>query len=175
MITDIPTPEDFNDAGLNQIYLAWQIAMQSVHDYEQAMEYNDDEDGEIATEYWKRSQPALANAYSLIQQGMELTLKGRIAAISPFLLIGHDPKDWPKGVDSKDVSFGEFRTLDAVDIVKVHNAFCSPRLGDEFKQFWEKIRKDRNKIMHSAKPKSFDPATVVKTILTAVKALFPRP
>jgi hypothetical protein len=171
MIVDIPHPADFHAAGLNQVYLAWQIAMQSLHDYDQALEYGVEDDDENRTEYWTRSQPALANAYSLIQQGMELALKSRIAAVSPLLLIG-DPGDWPSRAASENVSFGEFRTLDAADLVKVHNSVASPPLNDAFKTFWDDVRRERNKIMHSATPKTFDPVDVVRAILTAVEAMF---
>jgi hypothetical protein len=34
MITEIPSASEFQAAGLNQLYLAWQIAMQTVEDYE---------------------------------------------------------------------------------------------------------------------------------------------
>jgi hypothetical protein len=118
MIVDIPRPADFQTAGLNQIYLAWQIAMQSLQDYDEAIAYGAEDDAENRREYWTRSQPALANAYSLIQQGMELALKGRIAAVSPLLLIGN-PGDWPGRAATEDVSFGELRTLDAADLLKV--------------------------------------------------------
>lgn len=171
MIVDIPNPADFLTAGLNQTYLAWQIVMQSLQDYDQALEYGVDDDADNRAEYWTRSQPALANAYSLIQQGMELGLKSRIAEVSPLLLIGN-PGDWPARAASNDVSFGELRTLDAADLVKVHNSIAIPRLDDRFKAFWEEVRRERNKIMHSATPKAFDPADLMRAILTSVDALF---
>lgn len=173
MITEIPTAPEFQTAGLNQLYLAWQIAMQAVQDYEALDDRVDEADKESgSTEYWAKSQPALANAFGLIQQAMEMALKGRIASISPFLLISRDPKDWPKGVDTGAVPFSEFRTLDAADLVTVHNTFSSVPLSEQFRTFWDGVRRDRNKIMHSVSPKSFDPATLVRTIMTAAQALF---
>ena len=128
-------------------------------------------DAESTAEYWRRTQPALANAYSLVQQGMELALKGRIASVSPFLLIG-DPSDWPGRAASEDVSFGDLRTLDAADLVKVHNGVRADRLDETFRAFWDEVRRERNKIMHSVAPRTFDPATLVRTILTAAEALY---
>jgi hypothetical protein len=171
MIVDVPIPSDFQTAGLNQLYLAWQIAMASLQEFDEALSYGAEDNAETRADYWSRSQPALANAYSLIQQAMELALKGRIAAVSPLLLIG-DPGEWPGRATTEDVSFGEFRTLDAADLVKVHNSIAAPRLDDRFKAFWEELRRERNKIMHSATPKAFDPADVVRAILTAAQALF---
>jgi hypothetical protein len=174
MITEIPTASEFQDAGLNQLYLAWQIAMQAMRDYEEAEGSLADEDGraERSAEYWAKSQPALANAFGLIQQAMEMALKGRIASISPFLLISRDPKDWPKRADSTSVPFSEFRTLDAADLVKVHNAVSAEPLDEVFCTFWDNVRRDRNKIMHSLSPKSFAPTVLVRAILIAAQSLF---
>ncbi|MER9435287.1 hypothetical protein [Mesorhizobium sp. M0618] len=173
MIIDIPTSADFHAAGVKQVHLAWQIALQSLRDYDEATYFKlDGETPEEATEdFWRRSQPLLANAYSLIQHAMELALKGRIAAITPYLLIG-DPKDWANSAATGTASFGEFRTLDAVDLVKVHNSVIARPLDDVFKAFWDQVRRDRNRIMHSAAPGTFTAAVVVKTILTAIDVLF---
>lgn len=175
MITDIPSASEFHAAGLNQLYLAWQIALRAVYDHEDLVDYSefDDDDAEAAAaEYWAKSQPALANAFGLTQQAMEMAMKGRIAAVSPYLLISRDPKDWPKGVDSGRMAFSEFRTLDAADLIKVHNSFATAPLDQAFRQFWDQVRRDRNKIMHSVAPKAFDPAELVRTILRAASALF---
>ena len=171
MIVDVPTPADFQTAGINQLYLAWQIAMASLQEFDEALSYGAEDNADTRADYWSRSQPALANAYSLIQQAMELALKGRIATVSSLLLIG-DPGDWPGRAANEDVSFGDFRTLDAADLVKVHNSIATPRLDDRFKTFWDEVRRERNKIMHSVIPKKFDPADVVRAILTAAQALF---
>lgn len=174
MITEIPSAADFHAAGVNQLYLAWQISMHAVEEHEQLDALPDEETDRqnAATEYWIKSQPALANAFGLIQQAMEMALKGRIAAVSPYLLIGRDPKDWPRGVDTDAVPFSEFRTLDAADLMKVHNTFSATPLDDKFRVFWEGIRRDRNKIMHSISARSFDPATLVRSILIAAETLF---
>jgi hypothetical protein len=172
VIVDIPAPEDYYTAAVNQLYLAWQITMGSLHEYDQVLDYGIDDVDEAQVEYWKRSQPALANAYSLVQQGLELALKGRIALVSPFLLIG-DPGDWPARAANEDVSFGEFRTLDAADLVKVHNSLRSPGLSDQFRTFWDEVRKERNKIMHSATIRSVAPGDLVRAILIASNVLFP--
>lgn len=173
MIIDTPTSADFYAAGLKQVHLAWQIALQSLRDYDEATYHKlaDETPEEANADFWRRSQPLLTNAYSLIQHGMELALKGRIAAVTPYLLIG-DPKDWPNSAANGTASFGEFRTLDAVDLVKVHNSVIAPPLDDDFKAFWDQVRRDRNRIMHSAAPGTFTPAVVVKTILTAIDVLF---
>lgn len=173
MITDVPTVDEFMTAGLNQLYLAWQIAMQAIGDYEMVSEVVDVEEGdEAGQDYWAKSQPALANAFGLTQQAMEMALKGRIAAVSPYLLISRDPKEWPKGVDTGAVPFSEFRTLDAVDLVKVHNTFAHMRLPEAFVNFWNDVRRDRNRIMHSVPARPIEGMTLVRTVLTAAETLF---
>ncbi len=170
MIVDVPTADDFYRAGLNQIHLAWGIAMENDREYREAISYGGI-DEEMAAQYWELSKPALNNAYGLIQQGMELALKGRIASISPYILIGN-PGDWPGRAAKDDVSFAEFRTIDAADLMKVHNCLVASPLGEGFRVFWDKVRTDRNKIIHSHSPSGFPPSVVIATILRAVKFLF---
>ena len=47
MITEIPTASEFHAAGLNQLYLAWQIAMQAVQDYEEVNSLADQANDEL--------------------------------------------------------------------------------------------------------------------------------
>lgn len=145
--------------------------MDALHD-SRLLEDIGQDDEETTKAFWKSSQPALANAFSLVQLGMELGLKARIAEVSPYLLIANDPKDWPRRIALDDTFFSEFRLLDAADLVKVHNSLISPRLSDDFARFWDQVRRDRNKILHSVAPKIFDPATIIRTILTAAEILF---
>jgi hypothetical protein len=151
MITEIPTPADFHSAGINQLYLAWEITIQAIGGLEDLKDYNveggsEKEEAEESTSlFWTKSQPALANAYALVQQAMEMALKGRITETSPYLLIARDPKDWPRGVDKQDVPFSEFRTIDSADLIRLHNTFFSPPLDEQFQSFWSEVRRERNK------------------------------
>jgi hypothetical protein len=178
MITEIPTPADFHTAGLNQLYLAWEITIQAVGGLEDLKAYNveggfeEEEADESTALFWTKSQPALANAYALVQQAMEMALKGRIAETSPYLLIARDPKDWPRGVDKNDVPFSEFRTVDSADLIRLHNTFFSPPLDEQFQSFWSEVRKRRNKLMHSIPSMTFEPTTLVQIILEVAGTLF---
>lgn len=176
MITEIPTAEDFRRAGLNQLYLAWQIIMRTTREFEEleglADHMDDQERAEAQSQYWTSAQPVLANALGLIQQSMEMAIKGKIAGVSPYLLISRDPKDWPKRSDRVDVPFSEFRSVDAADLVKVHNTFVEISFDDEFQRFWEKVRRDRNKVMHSVARLTFEPGVIIKHILFAAYSLY---
>jgi hypothetical protein len=176
VITEIPTAEEFHAAGLNLLQLAWQMALDSLHEYEQAdylvAELTPTEAAAAEADYWHRSQPALANAFSLIQQSMELAIKGRIAAVSPYLLISRDPKDWPRGVESQTTPFSEFRTLDAADLFRAHNTFAATPFDEAFRTFWDGVRRERNVLMHSLSGRVFEPETLIVSILTAVRYLY---
>ena len=169
MIVDIPTPGEFHTAGVNQLYLAWKITIGAQQALTRIGAAADDQ--EAADDYWRSVQPELANAYSLIQQAMEMALKGRIAAVSPFLLLGN-PADWPGKGATEPLSFGELQTLDASKLVKVHNLLIDPPLDAAFATFWETVRRDRNRIMHSTSRTTFTAGAVVLAILRAAKTLF---
>lgn len=115
---------------------------------------SDDEIWRAEILFWRRSQPTLGNAASLIQQSVELALKGRIAAISPFLLILRpEGRDLPKGIKGGDIPFSSFRSVDAADLLRLHNTVVTPelRLDDKFAGYWDDLRRRRNVIMHSAR------------------------
>ena len=100
-------------------------------------------------EYWRDAQQALATAVALAQQGTEFLLKGKIAAVSPLLLISGDPRDWPGGCDKTDIPFADFKTIDAQDLIRCHDTVCTPRLTDQFRNRFEQLRRMRNSVMHT--------------------------
>lgn len=167
MITEIPTAQEFHDAGLNQLYLAWETATNLLR---QANEkYTGSELDEVSLEeYWEKSRVTLGNAFSLIQQAMELGIKGRIAAVSPFILIAQEHRQWPM----EDSPFSEFRTVDAVDLIRVHNAIATPPFDDHFRAFFDDVRRKRNRLMHSVPKDVFEPGTLILNVLKAAEALY---
>jgi hypothetical protein len=104
---------------------------------------------EAVETYWQVSQQELATAVALAQQGTEFLLKGKIAAVTPLLLILGTPGDWPGGCDRDDISFADFKTIDAQDLIRCHDTVCTPRLNDQFKQRFEQLRRMRNSVMHT--------------------------
>lgn len=63
----------------------------------------------------------------IAQQGIELALKAKLVAISPFLLIAGNPSEWPRAADETGVSFSDFRAIDAQDLIKVYNTVYDPK------------------------------------------------
>lgn len=148
MIFEIPTEEDFNNSGLGFVNLALDQIFElysdlSISDIDN---WGENEDIEI---YWNAAKTKLSNSLALVQQGIEFILKGRIASISPFLLIANEPKDWPSKWEKEDISFAEFKTLDAHDLIKTINIFHSNKLSKEIICKIDKLRRRRNAIMHA--------------------------
>jgi hypothetical protein len=173
MIVDIPTHEELARSSLDLLNMAWDSACEIIAGLENSEVKSWDDDGSAQREYHAASQPSLANALVVIQQAQELGLKARIAVVSPYLLIAGDPRGWPKG-STNNVSFSEFRTIDASDLIRVHNAVCAVRVDDRFVQVFEDTRRRRNLIVHlGRKRQSEDAKALLLLILRTVKALFP--
>lgn len=165
MITEIPTHEEFSAAGVDLLHLAWSIATDLIRGSEEKFTGADlDEDS--LEDYWQRSQTALRNAFSLIQQAMELGIKARIAAVSPYVLIATEHAKWG------DAPFSDYRSIDATDLIRVHNAIGTPPLDDRFKTFFDDVRRRRNRLMHAVPKDSIDARTLVVNVLTAAEQLF---
>lgn len=151
---EIPTPDDFRQSGIAFLNLAWDSASQ-LHFYfddAKAAIWDEDEDvveKEVTDEYWAAAQRSLATAVTLVQQGLEFLLKGRIAEISPFFLLATSPSEWPKGSGNRDTNFAEFKTIDAQDLVRVHNTVALNRLPEEIVSRFSTLRRQRNTIMHT--------------------------
>ena len=114
------------------------------------------------TEYWKSEQTSLGTAIILVHQGTEFLLKARITATSPYLLIASSPRDWPRASDKKDIPFSDFRTIQAQELVKVHDTVYPDKLPGDFKQIFDDLRAIRNKLMHTVDK---DVATSAKEVL----------
>lgn len=200
MIVEIPDAADFSRASINLLNLAWQVAFGSLDAFENSnvihpldlpsrqllrddgsiveiggpdLSFTPEQRAAAELEYWRRSQPALGNALSLIQQAIELAFKGRIATVSPFLLIVRDARDFPRGSTEHDIPFSAFRTLDAADLMRVHNSVCSDRLSDDFGIRWDQIRRQRNALIHSVAPKTdlLHPLSLIENLLAVSKTM----
>src|SRR5947208_1683386 len=118
MITEIPTAEEFEAIGMQMLNGAWDTGASLLVDLDEAEEFNPYLE-EVKEDYWNAARTQLSTGLASAQQGNEFLLKGRIAKVTPFLLIG-SPRDWPGGCATKPVPFANFRTIDAQDLVKVH-------------------------------------------------------
>jgi len=56
---------------------------------------------------------------------------------------------YSKECDKKGISFSSFRTVDAQDLIKIHDTVCKSRFSDKFKRWYKNMRSTRNRIMHT--------------------------
>jgi hypothetical protein len=172
VIIDIPDKNDFFQSGTSMLNLAWDAVASLYEDLEYSKLENWDDDGNVKEEFWKSAQRQISVALALTQQGIELLLKGRIAEISPFLLLVGSPREWPSGSSNKDTPFSDFRSIDANELVRAHDTVALNRLGNNFKIQFEKLRQFRNLIFHgvdkSSGPKAED---VFRIILETIDCL----
>jgi len=124
MITDIPTADEFKVNGLAYLNLCWEY-LYAVHREKTQLEEGIDLDEEYSEieKAWdthaKRARQKLSVAIARGQQGSEFLLKSKIAAVSPFLLL---TGDWTRECRKIDQSFADFKTIDASDLVRAHDA-----------------------------------------------------
>lgn len=149
MIRDIPTATDFEITGISLLNLAWDTVSSLYLDRENSKITEWDDGGQVLEEFWQSAHQHLSNALVLTQQGIEFFVKARIARVSPFLLLDRNPKDWPKGCSENDTPFADFRTLDAQDLIRVHDTVAQQRLNTSFCRRVDGLRRARNSVMHS--------------------------
>jgi hypothetical protein len=170
MILDVPTTQDFLTAGKDFLCIAWDTACRLSLGLEDGI----DDDPSITDEYWAAAQRPLSTAISLLQQGIEFILKAGIAATSPYLLIANEPSGWPRDSRNKDIRFTDFKTIDAKDLVRVYNSVSTMRLTDDFVARYERLRIQRNTIMHTVdKNMRFSSRELILDILEAHRVLLP--
>lgn len=169
MILEFPTKDDFYSAANGFLNSSWDSVTAHLHEFEQLHgvveepEHQDD-----SNLYWASAKQTLVNATALVQQAVEFYIKGRIVEVSPYLLISGNPQSWPRGCNKKDIEFSAFRTLDAQDLIKVHDTVCAERFSDEFIQWNEALRTIRNKVMHTVdRSLNVTPEELVNFILYA--------
>lgn len=170
MVVGVPTASDFDSACISCLNIAWQAAYDLLYQEELADIPTWDDDGTVTDDYWQSAQPILRNALGLIQQAHELGLKGKLAAVSPYLLISQDASRWPGG--PAPISFSSFRTVDAIDLPRAMELFASP-LSAGFRDLYEDVRKKRNTFAHGvSKGDRLSAIDLFRIILTTHKELF---
>ena len=83
------------------------------------------------------------------------------------------PRDWPSGCSEKDTPFADFRTIEAHELIRVHDSVVTEKLSESFKLQFENIRRLRNIIFHGVdnrlKPAAED---VFRVVLETVHCLY---
>lgn len=171
MIIDIPTSSSFENVANILLHSAWKNLVKLIKNYEDFEELKKYEpemiDQEQLNLFWTYERPILDSSLALVQQAVEFYLKGRIVEVSPYLIIGKEPRYWPRGCNKSDFSFSEFRTIDAQDLIIVHDTVVEKKLSKEFSELYSEMRKKRNSIMHTVDSKlSVSPEELAISILS---------
>ncbi len=165
MIKNVPSQEDFTDSAVTYFNIAWDFVIKLISVLDDSELEFSDSDGKIKKEYWRAAQKQLSTALALTQQGVEFMLKGYICSISPYLLISRNPRDWPSKSNTINTNFSEFRTMDAQDLIKVHDTVSKKKIPKAFKEQFEKLRRKRNICLHTVDRKS---TITVKEVLISI-------
>ena len=176
MILNPPTKTDFEKQAVVFLNLAWDAVFELLVDYSNIEEWNSFAlDVEASKEYWRAAKKPLSIAHALSQQGAELMLKAKIAEVSPYFIIANSPKEWPAKCNQKDVEFADFRTIDAQDLIKVHDTVCQNKLPQAFINTFTEFRKQRNAIFHTVDNRlRFSVEAIISYILDTAALCFPK-
>jgi hypothetical protein len=155
MIKNIPTADELRLVSLRLYFKAWADTANIITEWaeygEWATESQEETEETSSRAGWEQyitaAQSDLQGIFTLIQQSQEIGLKARICEVSPFLLLKRTDVRPTEG-EQNVWDFTDFPTLDASELVRVHNMFCSTMVSKEFQTKYEEIRRGRNKISH---------------------------
>lgn len=164
MIIGVPDAKDFYETGIDHLNLAADHVFSLLSNLSHIGPHTEWDE---IREFWRAAQRPLANALALVEQGAEFLIKARIAEVSPFLLLALGTREWPKGSETRDVTFSELRTLDAQDLIRTHNTVAPTRLLPEFARQFDLLRQKRNTVMHTVDPSLY--VTVQEILLFALE------
>jgi hypothetical protein len=169
LILNFPRKDDFYSAANDFLNSSWESVIEHLSEFRELQGVYDDSEHETESErYWSSAKQTLVSATAAVQQAVEFYIKGQIVEVSPYLLISGSPQSWPKGSSRGDIEFSAFRTIDAQDLLKVHDTVCKQRFDDYFIQWFERLRVIRNKVMHTVdKSLNVTPESVIDLILFA--------
>jgi len=172
VVKDVPEYADYQSIGSDYLQLAWDQVANLLTGLDDSFE---EYDLETKSDYWHASRRTLLTALTIAQQGVELILKGYIAEVSPYLLLQNPSGNLPKSAANSDLSFADFKTIDAHELLKMVRTFTNLNLSAQFHTRFEELRSSRNQIMHSTGEQvSIQPMQLVEIILEVHIELFPQ-
>jgi hypothetical protein len=192
VIENVPSHDELRTVSLRLYFKAWAEIIEIISEWarysglstpewdaEKGQFYVDEADGPISgravewREYIEAAQSDLQGIYTLIQQSQEIGLKARISEISPFLLLKRTDVKATKA-NPTIWDFTDFPTIDAADLVRVHNTFCATVLSTDFQTQYDEIRRNRNKIFHlGIYRQRIDPQLIIDILRLHYTELYP--
>jgi len=178
MITNLPTQESLNNVALRTYFRAWNNLIFIWIDFSRYFDYTGKMKDlhRIWPEEWREylieAQTDLQSICSLLQQSMELALKARICAVSPYLLLLDT--GMKLSATSKQIDFSELRTLDAVELPGAVNTLTDIPVSKDFIGKYTDLRSLRNKIMHLGEAGiSLTPEGVLRQAVSLYLSMWP--
>lgn len=135
MINNVPAADELRLVSLRLYFKAWGDTTSIITEWAEyggylaESEQGDQEAGTRAgwEQYIAAAQSDLQGVYTLIQQSQEIGLKAQICEVSPFLLLKRTDVKPAEG-ERNVWDFTDFPALDASELIRVHNMFCSTTL-----------------------------------------------
>jgi len=180
MILNVPTRTDFEKQAVAFLNIAWDAVFELLVNYSNIEEWFEEfekieTDSDAYKDYWSAAEKPLSIAHALSQQGAELMLKAKITEVSPYFIISNSPREWPSKCNQEDVEFADFRTIDAQDLIKVHDTVCQNKLPEDFINTFTEFRKQRNAIFHTVDNRlKFSVEVIISYILDTAALCFPK-
>jgi len=184
MIINVPSAAELISVSLRLYFKAWAEVTSILEDWSrhfgltrnlgfpeaEVKKFKPDEDWRA---YLENAQNDLQGIYTLVQQSQEIGIKARICEVSPYLLL--------KGLQAKpttecgaDYDFTDFQTIEAAELVRIHNMVCKHQISPAFRVVVEDIRRNRNKIHHlGILNSSLDPHSLIDVLQMQYTELYP--
>ena len=168
MIHNVPTAEDLETISLRLYFNAWASVASIVAEFNDVIGLPEEWDT-----YAEAAQNDLQGIYTLALQSQEIGIKSLIARVSPYLLLKrYDAR--PMVPATNDFDFSDFPTIEAGELVRAHNMFCSVALSQGFADDFERLRRGRNKIAHlGVFHEKLDPHDLIDLLFKHYAALYP--
>lgn len=161
MITNLPNSNNFKFLARESLIQAFNNLYQIVKDYNFSKKEGIIDFGE--NEIWDYHKGDLRSCLLLVYQGYELYLKSEICNESPLLLIETSRSDWPTKSNSDNKDFNDLFTISGEALTRTYNAIRKDsQERDSLNAEFEKIRKKRNVITHSAPDFKITPKQLIE-------------
>jgi hypothetical protein len=166
MINNIPTPQEFENLGLDCISKSFEML------FTISNKYNEISQDEIISqevskeEFWRYNDITVRTSLIVLFQGIEYLMKMKVTEKSALLLIENERAEWPSLPQKKDKNFDELMTISGERLLGVFCAVTNETTNlNDFVLRFEELRSNRNKLVHSTGINNLDHKYLVKEIL----------
>lgn len=142
MIQKAPKASKLLTSGKELLNLSWQLVTDILRTPE--ADYFEQLTQKQRNMFWKNARRQILTAHTLLVQGIELVIKGRIASVSPLLLI----ERLSDSSIQENVDFCDCKTIQESVLVSVHNKVSDKKISSNFANNFKDMLRLRNEIIH---------------------------